>query len=472
MLNYFAFSDLQSFESEQDLVYVNFPFIKLLSYPFSWILPMLIIAIIIFIGLLILGIALNKISLKGLLKGGIPFLASLLLCGGISFGFWKLLLVIHPQYQDILHGFTYNGYQYISAVVFLNLWLLLKIYKPFYKDEKPMNLLIVPVFIWLIINFYVYLYLQGAGFFIIPVLSALLILFIAIFMNLNRKFTPFLFAIISIPTLYIFAPLVKMFPVGLGLKNLFISALFIVLLFGLLTPVFIHKKATGSLQKTVGYLTLFFIGLATYNSGFSVDHKKPNSLVYVQNSNTKTAYFGTYNNVLDSYTKQIFNEKDSLVEIETTAIISKYNTRFKEYKKTAYKNISTAIVSVQTDTIIADQRHIELLITPQRKINKLELRTKNKVTFNQLKINGASFRKGYSTTRKGIFLSYSFGNSDSQLALSFSVKKETDLEIVLKEISYDLLNNLQFDLQPRTAEMMPMPFVTNDAIICVQEISL
>ncbi|MDG2193663.1 MAG: M20/M25/M40 family metallo-hydrolase [Polaribacter sp.] len=472
MLNYFAYSDLQNLESNQDLVYVNFPFIKLLSYPFSWIFPMLIIAIILFIGLLILGIALNKITLKGLLKGGIPFLVSLLLCGGVSFGFWKLLLVIHPQYQDILHGFTYNGYLYISAVVFLNLWILLKIYSPFYKDEKPINLLIVPIFIWLIINFYVWKYLQGAGFFIIPVLSALLILTIAIFRNLNRKFTPFLFTILSIPTLYIFAPLVKMFPVGLGLKSLFISAVFIVLLFGLLTPIFIRKKATNRLRKTAGYLTFLCIGLATYNSGFSVDHKKPNSLVYVQNSNTKTAYFGTYNNVLDSYTKQIFNKNDTIAETETTSTTSKYNTRFKKYKKTVFKNISTAVITIQTDTIIAHQRHIELLITPQRKINKLEFRTKNKVTFNQLKINGVFLEKVPFSTRKGAFLTYSFGNLDSKLALSFSVKKESNLEIVLKEISYDLLSNLQFDLQPRTAEMMPMPFVTNDAIICIQEINL
>jgi hypothetical protein len=472
MLSYFAFSDLQNFESDQDLVYVNFPFIKLLSYPFSWILPMLIIAIIIFIGLLILGIALNKITIKGLLKGGIPFLVSLLLCGGISFGFWKLLLIIHPQYQDMLHGFTYNGYLYISTIVFLNLWILLKIYKPFYKDKKPINLLITPIFVWLIINFYVYQSLQGAGFFIIPVLSALLILAIATFTNLNRKLTPFLFAILSIPTLYIFAPLVKMFPVGLGLKNLFISAIFIVLLFGLLTPIFIRKKSTERLRKIVGCLTLLFVFLATYNSGFSIDNKKPNSLVYVQNSETKTAYFGTYNTILDSYTNQVFDENDTPVEIETTATISKYNTRFKEYKKTAYKNISTAIVSIETDTIIADQRHIALLITPQRKINKLEFRTKNKVTFNQFKINGVHFKNGGSTTRKGTFLSYSFGNSDSKLALSFSVKKEADLKIVLKEISYDLLSNPQFDLQPRTAEMIPMPFVTNDAIICIQEINL
>ena len=94
----------------------------------------------------------RRIREKGSFKSFIPFLVSIILCGGVSFGLWKLLLVIHPGYKDILHGFTYNGYTYIAAFVFLNLWLLFKIYKYFLKQEKTTDLLIAPIFIWLINN--------------------------------------------------------------------------------------------------------------------------------------------------------------------------------------------------------------------------------------------------------------------------------------------------------------------------------
>ncbi|MEN8776146.1 MAG: peptidase M28, partial [Polaribacter sp.] len=153
------------------------------------------------------------------------------------------MLVIHPQYNDILHGFTYNGYTYITAFVFLNLWILFTIYKRTSKVEKPVNLLIAPIFFWLIINFIISIYLKGAGFFIIPVISALLILAVSIFMDLEEKTKRILCTILSIPTIYIFAPLVKMFPVGLGLKILFVSALFIVLVFGLMILSFHQKKS-------------------------------------------------------------------------------------------------------------------------------------------------------------------------------------------------------------------------------------
>ena len=306
-LNYFSNSDLSNLNSDEDFVYVNFPFIKLITYPFSWILPMLIVCVLLFIILLFFGISLNKITVVGVFQGFIPFLISLTLCGGISFGLWKLLLRIHPHYNDILQGFTYNGYQYIAAFVFLNLWLLFTVYKKTSKEEKTTNLLIAPIFFWLLINFLILNYLKGAAFFIIPVMIALLILAIAIFLNLDDKSKRILFTIISIPTIYIFAPLVKMFPVGLGLKVLFISAILIVLVFGLMVISF-HQKKSFWTQKWAGILTLVFFGIATYNSGFSLENKKPNSLVYIQKSNDSTAYFATYNKTLDSYTKQIFTD--------------------------------------------------------------------------------------------------------------------------------------------------------------------
>lgn len=469
-VNYFSNSDLSNLNSDKDFVYVNFPFKKLISYPFSWVLPMLIFAVVLFIILLFFGISLNKITLKGILKGFRFFLLSILLCGGISFGLWQLLLIIHPEYQDILHGFTYNGYQYIAAFVLLNLWLLFKIYKSTSKYKKTTDLLIAPIFVWLIINFLISNALKGAGFFIIPVFSALIILAIAIFMNLEEKAKRILFTILSIPTIYIFAPLVKMFPVGLGLKILFISGIIIALVFGLMILTF-HQKKTFWMQKTAGFLAIIFFGVATYNSGFSVENKKPNSIVYIQNSDDKTAYFGTYNSTLDSYTKQIFNKnaiKGSITNAETK---SKYNSRFTYHTKTEFRNIKASKIEVELDTIIGNKRFLELTISSDRKINKLEFITKNELKLRQFKVNDVLVNDGKSyVVKNDTFLVYHLANKDKEVTLSFSVLKEQKLNIILNEISYDLLENSNFSITPRTEKMMPMPFVTNDAIIITKKL--
>ena len=469
--HYFANADLTNLNSEEDYVYVNFPFTTLLTYPFSWVLPMLIFAAVLFLIFIYFGISLGKLTLKGIFKGFIPFLTATILCGGVSFYLWKLLLIVHPAYKDMLHGFTYNGYTYIVAFVFLNLWITLKIYKYFKKQDKETDLIIAPIFVWLIINFLISDSLKGAGFFIIPVFCALLILGISVFMNLEKRAKRILFTILSIPTIYIFAPMIKMFPVGLGLKNLMISGVLIALLFGLLVFSFYQKKSFWFI-KLSGFFTLLFFGLATYNSGFSVDDKKPNSIVYIQNSDDNSAYFGTYNNTLDNYTKQVFDEnsiKGSIINAETK---SKYNTRFTYHKKTESRNISSSSFNINLDTIIDNKRFIELKITPERTINKLEFITNNKISLNQFKVNDALVNKGKSfNVKRGTFLVYHVANSDKEITLSFTVDKNQTLDIVLNEISYDLLSNPSFSFTPRIEEMIPMPFVTNDAIILSKKLN-
>ena len=66
----------------------------------------------------------------------------------------------------------------------------------------------------------------------------------------------------------------------------------------------------------------------------------------------------------------------------------------------------------------------------------------------------------------------SFGDEDKTLTISFSVDKETPLAFILNETSFDLLTNPQFTIQPRTEQMMPTPFVTNDAIVSLKKIQL
>jgi len=221
-----------------------------------------------------------------------------------------------------------------------------------------------------------------------------------------------------------------------------------------------------------GFLALLFFIIATYNSGFSVDNKKPNSLVYIENYDTKTAYFGTYNTTLDTYTKQIFKDDFTKGGIENTETKSKYNTPFNYTKKTAYKAISSSEIKTELDTLIGKKRFLELTITPKRKINILQFLTKSKLTLYQFKVNDELVNKGKKHSLKsGTFLVYRLGNNDKEVTLSFSVNIDQNLELTLNEVSYDLRTNKNFNLKPRAEDMMPMPFVTNDAIIISKQLN-
>ena len=475
-LNYFANSDLSNLNSTKDHVYTNFPFTSLLHYPFSWILPLLIVAILILLGILFFGIALNKITIKGLLKGFTPFTISLVICVGVSILLWKGILLIHPHYNDILHGFTYNGYEYIAAFSLLNIWLLFKIYKPFFKKYTGADLVVAPLIFWLIINVLIFIYLKGAAYFIIPVYFALLTLGIFIFIESKRTIKIVVSTVLAIPIIFIFTPQIKMFPVGLGLKNLFISGLFLVLIFGLMTPIFATYKSRKTLVKMIGITTVYFFAFATYNSGFDEDKKKPNSAVFIADLDSNQSYWATYDSKVDAYTKQFFGDNPTKGNFTGSTSKSKYNTSYKFHKKTENRAVNPPIISTVIDTIIGNNRNVSLLIKPQRNVNKFELIANAPITFNEIGVQNVTLdKKKISDTfkvKKGTILSYFMAANDSILKVDFTFNSNTNPNISLIESSFDLQTNSLFDIKPRTKEMMPMPFVSNDAIITIQKLKL
>jgi hypothetical protein len=470
-LNYFSDSDIENLQSDIDLIYVNFPFIRILTYPYSWVMPLYIIAGIILLLLLLFGIVLNKIQPKKLLAGFIPSTLSIVLCGGVSYLLWKLILIIHPSYNDMLQGFTYNGYWYIAAFVSLNSWICFFIYKKFTQKNTITNLLIAPITLWMIINFFIQGDFKGAGFFIIPVFIAEIILAVSIFLKPIDKNYSIFFGLVSIPTIYIFAPLIKLFPVGLGLKAIFISGVLLALVFGLLLPVLNSSNARNTFTKLAGVLTIIFFSIATMYSGFDIDNRKPNSLVYVQNTLDSTSYWGTYNTVLDAYVSQKIGEDNPSIKIKNAETKNKYNSKFTYAVKAENIPIKTSEITKDLDTIIDNKRILKFTIKPTRKINKYELSLRDSLYFNHLFVNDIPVNEGkYFSINKGTFLVYHMANADEKLQIEISIPKKEKPIIFLNEISYDLLDNPLLKVSPRSKNMMPMPFVTNDAIITIQKI--
>lgn len=468
-MNYFADADLDNLKSEADYVYFNFPFIGLVFYPFSWVIPMFIVCIILFFLMLHFGVLKKKLTKKGIIKGFYPFIASLLTSGVLAFFGWKLLLKIHPQYQDILQGFTYNGYYYIAAFVSLTLALCFWIYKDYFKKRSKQDLSVAPLFFWLMINGFIAFYLPGVAFFILPVLTLLPILFIAQFSTSKVNMLLY-FTLFSIPVLIIFAPLVKMFPVGLGLKMLVISAVFTVLLFGFLVPVFAQYKNHKKLSFVFLLIGLMALISASVFSSYSVDRKKPNSVLYVFDSNKNEAYWASYNAETDDFTKQFLGENPTKGSYDENTTASKYKTSIQFHVKTAVINLKKPLISIVEDTIIGADRKLVLRIESLRNANKVELLTKTPIQFKSFMVNKEPLKndtngKYVFSVEKGTILNFYRTSVAEIIDIEFVVDKNQVMDLDILESKYDLFTNPQFKITPRTNLMIPMPFVLNDATV-------
>lgn len=470
LLSYFSNADLNTVKSSSELVYVTMPYFGMISYPFSCVLPVALGLAVLFLGLIIIGILKGKLQLMGIFIGFLPMLMFLVISGLMAYFGWQLLEIIYPQYKDILHGFTYNGHWYIAAFIALILALGFLIYNRYLKYCRVQNLFVAPLFLWLVINVLLAVYLPGAGFFSITVIIGLLYLSVYLFKE-HLPHRLLWLSVLSVPVISVFIPLILMFPVALGLKMLFISTVLAAMVFIILLPVlrgFVPGKM-GILSMLIS--VLLFIG-ASFNSEYTVDRKKPNSLIYVLDTDQDKAYWASYDNRLDSYTKQVLGSAPVKGAYDSLTAASKYNTKIRWHKETTPKTIIQPAVKIWKDTILGNNRELNFSIAPQRRANRIELFTQYPVAFKKIIINGKQYpqykESDYvlrTNEKRNQLISYYLTDSGEQLNVQVVFEKDQNPDMILYEVSYDLLESMKFNLEPRTEIMMPKPFIINDAII-------
>ncbi len=473
LVHYFADADLLSLKSNEDDVYINVPFIKMISYPFSWVYPMLILSIIVFIGLLIMGLRNQSLSIKQMGKGFIPFLLALVVCGVIGVYGWKLLLNLYPNYTEIQHGFTYNGHAYILFFVILCLGVLFSIYHSFSKSITVVNLLIAPLFFWILINTLVAIYLKGAAFFILPIYFGLLSLGLLI---RNRKSNLIVMTLLGALAIFLFAPHIQSFPVGLGLKMLVASCIFTVLLFGLLLPALGFYKHKQRIALILYVLAIAFFVKAHLDSDFSETRQKPNSLVFYQDADTNNSFWATYDQILDPWTQEYFGDTPEAASTYLEAASgSKYNKGYSYAVPTNKKNIPLFKTVISRDTL--ENEEVVFKIIPQRKVNQISIYTEEEITFNSLTFNGQGLplqdenTKEKQKIKSKELVRYYVSDSDS-LEVRYSVSNKKPVTFTVMEYSYDLLTNPLFAIKERESNMMPKPFVVTDAVIVKKSITI
>lgn len=96
---------------------------------------------------------------------------------------------LHPQYNDILHEFPYNGKFYLIAYLALILAVFNYVYEKLKSKLNEYEMTLPYIVIWFVINILFYEKLPGAGFFVLPFIFVNLSLIISIlfFKNTGLK---------------------------------------------------------------------------------------------------------------------------------------------------------------------------------------------------------------------------------------------------------------------------------------------
>lgn len=470
LLDYFSSTSLENLNSEENLVFFNFPGVKMVAYPYSWIFPMLILAVLLFVALLFYAAFKRSIPFIKVLKGFVPLLLSLFLSGLLVYGLWQFLFFAYPEYAEMEHGFTYNGYYYIAAAVFLSLAVCFYTYAKFRRPKNGEHLYIAPLALWLLLCTLLAFYLKGGAYFIIPFFFGMLQLFILL---KRPKYGLLLVTLLSLPAIFILTPLIVTFVVALGLKMLVLAAILTVLLWTLLWPVFSYYTK-NQLLGFLSFITfLVFIILAHFKSDFSAERPKPNSLVYLIDEDAQTASWNTYDAMPDAWTAPYF--PDSLArEPKQENFSSKYGTGFKKTAPAPLVMLPPPYIRVEKTAAVSPEADAyRVLIAPNRNINRIELFTPRTISFQSFSVNGKEapyLLPGHSDLHvfknrwSDRLLTYYPVNRDT-LRLEMSLEKGVHPEISLYESAYDLFENRQLQVPARQEDMIARPFVLNDATV-------
>ncbi len=469
LLYHFADTDLTNLKSLNDKIYFNLPFFNLISYPFEWIWPLFGLALLAFIVLVVLGFKKGELQTKEVLTGFLPMLIALLINGLIGYISWSALKWWYPWYQDMLHGFTYNGHTYIFAFAFFALAVCFFVYNRYKKISTP-NLLVAPLILWFGICAGVSYYLEGASFFIVPVFGLLVTFLVTL---KQEKPSPFLVLFLALPALFIYTPFITMFPVGLGLKMLVASTVVTTLLYFLLIPLFGLSKHKMRFAIISVFLYLVFSIGAHINSTYSPENPKPSSLLYVYDADTNTAKWASYDKVLIGWNAQYLeNAGEGSPEPEentSKTISSKYNTGFTHTAKAPNKSLAIPDISVMQDSVVGNTRLISLCVSPKRPVNRLEVFT-NDVLLDKAVVNGITLSEYYLEHRRSGKLITHYISNNEYTEIALELPKDEVLELTFYEAANDLLTNSLFSVPKRPKQSIPMPFVLNDATLITKTV--
>ncbi len=464
LMKHLANADLDNLDSSDDAVYFNVPY-GFIDYPFSLNVPLFILAIVLFCGLVFIGFGKRVLNGKDIGKGFLLFLSCLVVTGVVAFLGWKALLAVYPQYADIQQGFTYNGHDYIAAFILMTMGIAMLFYRKSIPEMQTMNYAVAPIFLWILINGAIAFLLPGAAFFILPTLAALI--GFAYFI-ITQRASLFLNILLGIPAMILIVPLLVTLPVGLGLKMMFAAAALAVLTFGLLLPVFGTFAGKGRWAAFFIIASIGFLVNAHMQSGYENGKAKPNSLVYYYDSEKGKAFWATYDNQPDEWTKLYLGEHPKKAAgLNKFQLYSKYRSDFSWYADAPLKGLAGPQIDFIKDTAIGSYRYLDIKITPNRKVNRYDVFAGEKMRFYNLKVNGTAHlnQKGSLYKRDGArMLSYYVVNNEP-LQLQFALDRDVIFDMNLLESSFDLLENPLFSIAKRPEAMMPAPFVLNDAVL-------
>lgn len=451
-----------------DAIYFNAPLLGVVHYPASWAMALSIGGMVIVVVLLGLGLRRRSLTLAGIGSGAIALLLSVAIPTIVTFAGWRFISYLHPGYGEILQRDPYNSLWYLLAFSAFTVAAVVEVQRRFGARATPPEIAAAPSLLWGVLGVLIAALLPGASYLLAwPLFAA------AMCANWWRqeeraaRVPPAVMALLAVPALVLWPPLIQSLEVALTAEKLVFCALLVGLVLSLLSlPLQLAGRARSWIVVTAAVVSVAALLRAETMAGFNATRKRPNSLAQLVDADSQRAWWVSFDRTVDPWTANVLGANPPRLA-------------FKEYRLnrgpllaaavTEPVNVPSSPVRVLEDLAVTGGRRVHIRVTQSGVGEFVALHADSAATVTQMTINGRAlpdgkddrYRPQYHIGTSGTVLRY-FGVPAEGVDLWFTIK--ADGPIALRAVTgvEGLPTTPNGPLPPRPAAMMSKPFVPTD----------
>ena len=447
---------------QSDAVYFNLFGPLLVSYGAWFVLPLAVVVVLLYAGVLILGFRRGLLTAKGVVFGALALAASCAAAAAAVTLVWRLARPLHRGYESTPWGDPFAGGFYVLALVLLALAVVAALYNWFRRRSGVCNLTTGALLWWVLLAVGVSLSMPGASYLPVWPLLCALAGTAALFVLPERQSTVrgVVLALTAVTSVALFAPLVPQVFDGLTLNAAGPVAVLLALVCGLLVP---HLQVLAGTKPWVFPLAAAALCVALITGGLlaaGAGRPPASNVLYGLNADTGKALWGSADRAPDAWTAQFFppgTGRERLAEFFPTADASA--TFLSAAAPPA--PLPAPEVSLLEDTREGETRTLRLRVNSPRRAPLVTIYTESDGELLQAKVNGREVPTAHQQQKPWGVRYHAFPEEGAELILR--VRSAEPLVLRVSDLSRELPGEVPF--RPRPPQTPASPQDSSEATV-------
>ena len=453
-----------------DAIYFNAPLLGVMHYPASWALIVGVDGMAILV--VVAGLALRRrtITPRGVGRGAIALVLSLVIPAVVTMAGWGLIKAIHPAFGENLQGDPYNSQWYLLGFVAITIAIVIEIQRRATVRATPREVAVAPGLLWGVLGIVVAIMLPGASYlFAWPVFAAAMC---ASWWGRDEragKHPSAWLALLALPALTLWPPLIRALEIALTADKLVFCSLLVALVVSILSlPLQLAGRTRSWIVGTAIVVGISALIGAEIGAGFSAIRKRPDSLARLVDADTHQGWWISYDLQPDSWNAQLLGERP------THRSFRDLGPRVGGVLASAPSSAAAVESPVQ---VVASQpvdggRQVHLRIAHAGVGQLVALYVDSGVVVREMTINGRLLAEGqddrylpqYHMGRDGTVLRY-YGVPVDGIDLRFTIRSAAETGVRIVSAIQGLPDGPGGAIPSRPTSMMSKPFVPTDMTI-------